>query len=130
MTLIINPGSRISPEADGWTNTRPQAAIYAFEWAKRMRAEGFQDIEVVDTGIENEGRWLFTFRHEVTEVTVKLEQHGIHPLDAYEKQCVFTPRVYWNGSSCANPQLDDFAADGFVPVKTFKRVVEAPQGEK
>jgi hypothetical protein len=54
-----------------------------------------------------------------------LEHHGIDDLQAYEKQHIFTPRVYWDGSSCANPKIEDFAAEGFEPVITYRVAGEA-----
>jgi hypothetical protein len=120
MNVIINPGSRITGEPQGWTNTHAQAVVEAQTWEQRMRSEGFTDFTVEDEGVECEGRWTFVFTHTVTGKSVELETHGIDDLKAYEKQCIFTPRVYWNGSSCGEPRLEDFAADGFVPVMTYR----------
>jgi hypothetical protein len=118
--VFINPGSRIGDNAIGWTNTHAHAGIHAAEWSQRMFAEGFTDIEVTDTGREENGRWVFKFRHTVTGKVVTLEQHGIDDLEAYEKQHIFSPRVYWNGSSSSSPSIEDFAAEGFVPVVTYR----------
>jgi hypothetical protein len=120
--VFINPGARIptTDEAVGWTNTHAKAAERSAEWESRMTAEGFDDIEVTDTGIEENGRWQFAFRHRITGKVVTLEQHGIDDLPAYEKQHIFAPRVYWNDSSSAEPSIEDFRADGFVPVITYK----------
>jgi hypothetical protein len=63
---------------------------------------------------------VFTFRHAVTGTTVELEMHGIDNLQAYEDDHLFAARVYWNGSSLSEPELDDFAAPGFVAVHTFR----------
>ena len=74
-------------------------------------------------GSEDNGRWPFVIRHQITGVEVVLETHGIDDLDAYKRQCIFDPRVYWNGSSSAEPTLDDFDAPGFVvKVMTFVAV--------
>lgn len=105
--MIINPGSHISHDAD---NTYQRARQYADEWLATMATEGFGDIEMVDNQEYVEGRWHFHFRHRVTGVTVTLEQHGIDT----SKNLLFTPRVYWNGSSSSNPSMDDFAAPGYV----------------
>lgn len=123
MNFIINPGSELpSGEAGiGWTNTHEQAKKYAYIWFyKPMMKEGFTDIEVEDTGKETDGRWLFIFRHQVTGKAVELETHGIDNLEAYEKQFVFTPRVYWDGGSSSNPELSQFVVEGFEPVMTYK----------
>lgn len=119
--FIINPGSEIGTETKGWTNTHETAKLHAYEWFyKPMLKEGFTDIEVTDTGEEIEGRWKFIFKHKVTGVEVELETHGIDDLKAYEEQYIFTPRVYWNGSSTGQPELDDFKVEGFVPVMTYQ----------
>lgn len=122
MTLIINPGS--GPVADagtGWTNTQDGAFAEARRWHDRMKADGFgHDVELLDLdphrqGHSNqEGRWLFEFRHKVTGVVVELETHGVDNIEAYMKERVFAPRVYWNGSSCSSPALEQFAAAGFT----------------
>lgn len=84
------------------------------------------DVELLDHSVDDgEGRWRFTFRHRVTGVLVYLDTHGIDQVDAYERQHVFPPRVYWNGSSTGEPKLDDFVAPGFDPVKTFRPTAEA-----
>ncbi|WP_067671748.1 hypothetical protein [Nocardia miyunensis] len=127
---IINAGSHIAPTQpdEGWTNTREKAAQYAREWFwDQITRDGFTDIEFVDTGREDEGRWVFEVRHKITGVVVEIEQHGIDNLDAYRKRHLFTPRVYWNGSSSANPRLEDFAADGFEPVMTYRRTAAATE---
>ena len=107
MTLIINPGSNISPTVE---NTYERAQQYAQEWHAKMLADGFGDVELIDTGEEREGRWRFLFRHTVTGVEIALDQHGIDDITGF----IFEPRVYWNGSSCSNPSIEQFAADGFV----------------
>ena len=121
MTMIINPGSRIGEPGEGWTNTYEIAQATARYWLTTMHANGMTDVELLDGTREREKLWVFTFRHAVTGTTVELETHGIDNMEAYGRQCVFTPKVYWNGSSTANPELDDFAAPGFAAVRTFKR---------
>jgi hypothetical protein len=121
--LIINPGSRIpQPEHDGeWQNTEARARERAVTWLGKMQAEGMTGVELLDGSEPRDGRWLYTFRHEVTGATATLEMHGIDSVAAYERQHIFAPRVYWNGSSCSDPCLEDFAAPGFIPVRTFAR---------
>ena len=118
--VLINPGSRIGGAPHGWTNTPETARAEAEKWLAGMREDGLVDVELLDEVVENEGRWRFGFRHTVTGTVVFLETHGIDDLDAYQRQHLFPPRVYWRGSSTAEPKLDDFAADGFEPVKTFR----------
>jgi hypothetical protein len=122
MTLLINPGSRIHDGAVGWTNSLEGARLQAAAWLDKMRAEGFGDVEVREVGQADgdTSRWRFAFRHTVTGVVVFLDTHGIDNIDAYIKQALFEPRVYWNGSSSSNPSMDDFAAPGFV--MTFRAV--------
>ena len=130
MTLIINPGSRIaSPEHDGeWQNTEAKARERAEVWLGKMHGEGMTDVELLDGSEPRGGRWLFTFRHKITGATATLEMHGIDPVDAYEREHVFAPRVYWNGSSTSDPKLEHFAAPGFAAVRTFK--AELPQARR
>lgn len=122
MTVIINAGSQIGGEPQGWTNTIEGARRRAGEWLDRMRSNGFVDIEMVEVGDEVDGRWLFMFRHTITGVEVPLRIHGIDDLDAYMRQYIFDPRVYWRDSSSAEPDLDDFAAHGFSKTMTFTAV--------
>jgi hypothetical protein len=120
--VIINPGSRIPTNmGDGWTNTYDGAVKEAERWLSEIHGDHIEDVELVLPGTPSErGRWVFGFRHKVTGVTVSLETHGIDDWRAYEKQCVFSPKVYWNGSSCGQPQVEDWAAPGFVAIKTYK----------
>jgi hypothetical protein len=124
MTVIINPGSRLgdAQNARGWTNTFATARAEADRWLTEMRSNGIADVELVSADeTERGGRWTFTFRHAVTGAEVELETHGIDDLEAYRRQCIFDPRIYWNGSSSANPCLGDFAAPGYV--MTFRAEV-------
>ena len=121
MTVLINPGSDIGEPGNGWTNTEATARDEAERWLAGMRADGITDVELADGATEREGRWVFTFRHAVTGTTVTLETHGIDDIRAYQKDHIFAPRIYWNGSSTSNPELEHFAAPGFLAVRTFKR---------
>lgn len=129
--MIVNPGSRMAGNAGkGWTNTYEKAREVAERWLAQMHADGLTDIVLLDGAEEYEGRWRFTFRHTVTGVEQVLETHGIDNLDAYERQYLFPPRIYWRGSSVADPSLEDFAADGFEPVKTYRpKPAQAGGGE-
>lgn len=121
--LIINPGSGgIEPGCDGWTNTAEGAHKEAARWLANMHGAGMRDVELLPQWRYRDGRWVFRFRHAVTRVVVELETHGIDDLDAYRRDH-FYPRVYWNGSSTGDPELEDFAAEGFEPVRTWRHVV-------
>ena len=121
--IIINPGSGTVPAVgDGWTNTAEAARAEAGRWLARIHEDGMTDVELLPDVITLPvtGRWVFTFRHAVTGVSVELETHGVDDLEAWRRQRVFDPRVYWAGSSAGSPCLDDFAAPGFV--KTYRQV--------
>lgn len=121
--FIINPGSEIGRQEQGFTNTHEQARRHAYEWFyKPMLEEGFTDIKVTDTKEEVGGRWKFIFKHTVTGKEVELEVHGIDDMDAYTEKYIFAPRVYWDGSSSSSPALEQFAEDGYKPVMTYKKV--------
>jgi hypothetical protein len=126
--LIMNLGADIPEpgEGSGWTNTYEEACRIAWEWFVRMNDDGLAADVVLFEGQPFrppvEGRWTFIFRHTVTGVDVKFETHGIAPMEAYLEQSFLRahPRQYWNGSSSADPCLNDFAAPGFV--QTYRRV--------
>jgi len=120
MSILINPGSRISAPGEGWTNTFEQARKYAQRWYDGMLEEGIQDVVMLDEVEPVEGRWRFKFQHTVTGKAVDFETHGIDNLEAYEAQYIFTPRVYRNGSSCSTPGLTDWAREGYEPVQTWR----------
>lgn len=119
MTLIINPGSNVGDSRDGWTNTEAGARKEAESWLTGMHFEGMTDVELLPGCRESDGRWVFSFRHSVTGKTVELETHGIDDIDAYCKRYVFSPKVYWGGSSLGQPEIEHFAATGFAVRKTF-----------
>ena len=125
MALLFNPGSGpVDDKGDGYTNTYAKACEIARTWFEDMKADGLADIELVEPQPweVDGGRWTFIFRHTITGAEVKLETHGLDNLDTYTINHVFLPRVYWNGWSSGQPELDDFAAPGFVPVrlKTYR----------
>jgi hypothetical protein len=128
VTVIINPGSGPVPRSgQGWTNTVEQARRNAEEWLDRMRADGIQDVELLDSITIRDGRWVFYFRHAVTGVEVELETHGLTDdgYHAYERERIFGPRTYWNGSSTSAPEIEQWAAPGFEVIKTLRRA-DAP----
>jgi hypothetical protein len=122
MSLIINPGSQVGGSGEGWTNTLPTAKNKAREWLQAMHDDGLVDVQLLDETEYSDGRWLFSFAHRVTGVIVKLEIDGIDDLVAYKRDYLFPPRIYWNGSSCSNPKLEDWAAPGYALLRTFTKV--------
>jgi len=115
--LLINPGSHIGENtSEKWANTHEQALQNALGWLKNIQNDGYKNIRMYDTKEEIEGRWKFIFKHLVTGVEVELETHGITDIDEYKKEHVFTPRVYWNGSSTGEPELDQWLTDGYHKV--------------
>lgn len=118
VSILINPGSQVSESSgDGWTNTYVGALAEARKWHVRMVTDRFgQDLELIEPDHQepSAGRWGFGFRHRVTGVVVGLETHGIDDMDAYRVRNIFGPRTYWNGSSTSNPDLEQWAAPGFV----------------
>lgn len=123
--ILINPGSGpVTHEGNGWTNTREQARRNAERWLANMVAQGIRDVELLNEVSIRDGRWVFYFRHAITSVEVELETHGLtdEGFEAYEREAIFGPRVYWNGSSSGTPQVDDWAAPGFEVVKTLRPI--------
>jgi|JI10StandDraft_1071094.scaffolds.fasta_scaffold481435_3 hypothetical protein len=115
--LLINPGSHIGEQSsEKWANTHEQALENALRWLKNIQDDGIKNIRMYDTKTEEQGRWKFIFKHLITGVEVELETHGITDMDEYIKENVFTPRVYWNGSSCGEPELDQWLTDGYKKV--------------
>lgn len=115
MAVFINPGSGpVAQHGVGWTNTLAKAREYAKEWHEHMKSDGIVDVEMTEGKKSDDGRWVFYFTHKVTGVKVKLEHHGIDDLKAYEKERVWSPRFYWNGSSSGSPEITDWLKDGFA----------------
>ena len=59
----------------------------------------------------SEGDWNFRFRHKITNKYIDLQIHGFT-----KKECdafIFHPRVYWNGSSTAEPEITDWLTDEY-----------------
>jgi hypothetical protein len=120
MAILLNPGSRIGGLPEGVRNTYADALAEARRWLAQIREDGIADVELIEHPEQapRDGRWTFDFRHAVTGVVCSLETHGLDDVDAYEAARIFTPRIYWRGSSCSSPSLDDWAAPGFV--QTFR----------
>ena len=122
MSITANPGSgAVPPYGTGWTNTYATAKTQAEKWLAQMRAEAMNDVELLDTVDEENCRWRFTFRHRVTGTCVHLDIDVVDDIEAYKRENLFSPRIYWNGDSSANPKLEDFAAEGFEQLRTFRR---------
>jgi hypothetical protein len=120
--MIVNPGSGPIAAGKGWVNTYEGARPSATAWHAEMLSTGME-VDLLLPGEKlDDGRWMFGFRHRVTGVVVELTTHGIDNLDAYRKERVFDPRVYWNGSSSADPKLEDWAAPGFRALRTYVAV--------
>lgn len=110
--LIINPGS----ENKG--GTLKQAKLNAAKWLRSIRADGFKEVEMKFVGKDDFGDFKFEFKHKVTKKVATLDIHGFT-----KKQCekfTFHPRCYWQGSSTADPKIEDWLGDGF----TFRIVYE------
>ena len=105
MGIIINAGS----ENKG--GTFEQAEINAKEWLESIHNDGFPEVEMSFVQRHKDGDWQFNFTHKVTGKVATLEIHGFTKEE--REAFVFHPRVYWNGSSTANPKIEDWLADGF-----------------
>lgn len=104
--IIINPGS----ENKG--GTFEQALKTAYGWLECIVKE-YPEVKMTthEDRIDG-GDWVFKFTHGVTGKTVALETHGFT-----EEQCqkfIFSPRVYWNGSSTSDPKIEDWLADDYT----------------
>lgn len=116
MPLIINPGS--GPVKGG---TAEQARKNAQAWLDTIHNE--LGLRCVTMTLEHcqppDGRYTFNFHHPVTGVTVQLKLDGL--TEAEMEELLFRPRSYWNGSSCAEPQVKDWAADGYQHTVVFTK---------
>lgn len=112
--LIINPGNKVASGGNGWTNTYQQAFLNAEDWLRKMNDNGIRDVSITTgNGPDNYGMWTFTIQHSVSHKCATLDMHGIDNIDAYLEERMFHPRIYWNGSSCSNPELTDFLCEGY-----------------
>lgn len=125
MSVLINPGSGpVAETGDGWTNSYEGALAEAQQWLSRIHADGMEDVKLVlpcscRADVDG-GRWSFGFYHPVSGVVVVLQTHGVSDVDAYMKERIFPPRVYWNGSSSAEPKVEDWLHPGYQVVKTLR----------
>jgi len=104
--LIINPGS----ENKG--GTFEQALENAYGWLENIIKEYPEVKMTTHENRLNDGDWEFKFTHGVTGKQVNLQTHGFT-----EEQCekfVFHPRVYWDGSSTADPKVEDWLTDDYT----------------
>ena len=103
--MVINPGSK---NKGGTLN---QAREIAEDWLDCIHKEGFTDVEMDQGEIQEDGNFLFKFTHKVTGKVVEFRTHGF--TDEECKEFIFHPRVYWNGSSTANPKIEDWLTDEY-----------------
>jgi hypothetical protein len=114
MTLIINSGS------ENTGGTFEQAELNAKKFLEGCHDEGLFEVEMSFVEVRETGNFVFHFTHKVTGKVVELSTHGF--TDDECRQFMFNPRVYWNGSSTADPKIEDFMADGFTFRVEFYRV--------
>lgn len=128
--LIFNPGSGpVAGSGEGWQNCWEGAQSEARRYLAMLHDQGIRDVDLYEPeGHEpdEDGRWTFQFRHQLTGKTVELSTHGV----ASDQWKAYTddghtfgiPRSYWNGSSSEphTEALDAFAAPGWRIVQTFE----------
>lgn len=109
--IIINPGSKVA------NGTKEQAIKNADDWVLEMRKNGIRNVQIIGKPVPNgECRWTFTLKHSLTGVEADLVMHGLNEQEEKEysnHNLGAFPRIYWNGSSGANPKLEDFLAEGY-----------------
>lgn len=106
MAIIINPGS----ENKG--GTLEQAKKNATRWLKSIHADGFKEVKMKFIKQYPDGRnFRFDFIHSITKKVAILETHGF--TKEQEDKFMFRPRVYWQGSSTADPKIEDWLSDDF-----------------
>ncbi len=104
MSIIFNPGS------ENTGGTYEQALINAKEWYENIIKE-FPEVEM-NEGTYNNKNWTFIFKHKITGQKAELNIHGFTKEEC--EKFVFHPRVYWNGSSTADPKIEDWLTDNFT----------------
>ena len=113
--IIINAGS----ENKG--GTFKQAEINAKKWLKLIHDEGFKEVEMsFIKQYENNGNFLFHFVHLITKKIATLEIHGFTKIEC--EAFLFHPRVYWNGSSTADPKIEDWLTEDYTHHIIYERI--------
>lgn len=103
--MIINAGS----ENKG--GTFEQALKNANKWLEMMN-EDFPEVTMsTEENRLSDGDWEFIFTHGVTNKKALLQIHGFTKEEC--EKFVFHPRVYWNGSSTSEPEVEDWLTDDF-----------------
>lgn len=110
--IIMNAGS----ENKG--GTFEQAVKNAKKWLKNINKE-FPEVEMSTEEKFVDGDWEFVFTHKITGVSVLLHIHGFTEEEC--KNFVFRPRIYWNGSSTADPKVEDWLTDEFSYRVVYER---------
>ncbi|QMW06394.1 hypothetical protein [Spirosoma foliorum] len=111
--LLINPGSQVEG------GTLEQARINAQVFLNGIHDQGMKEVFIDPDPVCADGRWTFIFRHPVTGKTAILKTHGL--TDEESRNQFFVPRIYWNGSSTADPEIKDF-----LPANWGFRIVFEP----
>lgn len=114
--MIINPGS----ENKG--GTFKQALINANGWLAEIVKEYPEVTMSTHEERDEDGDWYFTFTHGITKKQVILGIHGF--TDEECKKFIFHPRVYWNGSSTADPKIEDWLTDDYTYRVVYERKIE------
>jgi hypothetical protein len=92
--------------------TIEQATINAKKWLENIHEEGFKEVEMQYVEyIEDMGVFLFHFTHRVTGKIATLYTQGL--TDDERWAFIFKPKVYCNGSSTADPKVEDWLTDEY-----------------
>lgn len=120
--IIFNPGSE-------FVGGSFDVAKLRAEWVlkNQILGEGIVDVEIMSDVEKTKSGWVFKFRHRVTGVVVYYSTHGLCTVEGTQKwkddnNAWAAPRDYWDGSSCSDPQLEDWLKDGFKVVKKIERL--------
>jgi len=112
--VIINAGS----ENKG--GTFEQALKNAKQWLRNIKREYPEVTMTTHKDICNDGDYNFKFTHKVTGKCIDLQIHGFTKKEC--EQFVFHPRVYWNGSSTADPEISDWLTDDYTYKITYEKI--------
>lgn len=105
MPIIINPGS------GNKGGTIEQAKVIANKWLSNIHEAGITDVVIGAVTPQDDGMFLFEFLHTVTGKSVYLKTHGF--TFAQSRHFRLHPRIYWNGSSVADPKPEDWLTDDY-----------------